>query len=267
MFSGKVVIVTGSSAGIGQATAVLFAKNGASVTIHGRSEEKLKETVKLIEKAGGSSSKVLMILGEITDKTVQANLINKTIEKFGKLDVLVNNAGIARKSGSEARDLDNLDYVLDVNLKAPIALTELAIPHLEKTKGNVVNVSSVAGQKAVTDFPFYSITKAGLDHFAINYAALLAAKGIRVNNLSPGLTITEFASRHGIPPQMLETIMKQYVSVIPLQRAGTSEEMAEFIAFIASDKASYMTGQIIAVDGGILVHTPSPKFEGLDKLN
>ena len=197
-FKGKVVIVTGSSTGIGQAAAVLFAKADASVTIHGRDEAKLQKTIQLIEKAGGSREKVLTVIGEITDEKVQRNIINKTIEKFGKIDVLINNAGIQKKPGEEQRSMKNLDYVLDVNLKAPIAIIELAIPHLEKTKGNIINVSSVAGQKPMAIFPFYSVAKAGLDHACRNYAQMLAPKGIRVNNLSPGSTDSEFGTRHGM---------------------------------------------------------------------
>ena len=197
-FEGKVVIITGSSSGIGQAAAVLFAKNGASVTIHGRSEEKLQKTIELIEKAGGSRNKVITVIGEIIDENVQRNLINKTVEKFGRIDVLINNAGIKKKESLEDnRSLENFDYIFNVNLRAPVVITELAIPHLEKTKGNIINVSSALAFKTQPATPFYPMTKAALDHFCRNYAAILAPKGIRVNNLSPGVTDTEFAPRHG----------------------------------------------------------------------
>ena len=198
-FSGKVVIITGSSAGIGQAAAVLFAKNGASVTIHGRNEGNLQKTIQLIEEAGGSKDKVLTVVGEVIDENVQKSLINKTIEKFGRIDVLINNAGIKKKESLEDhRSLENFDYVFNVNLRAPVAITELAIPHLEKTKGNVINVSSVTALKTQPVSPFYGMTKAALDHFCRNYAVILAPKGIRVNNLSPGATDTDFNPRHGI---------------------------------------------------------------------
>ena len=198
-FVGKVIIITGSSAGIGQAAAVLFAKNGASVTIHGRSEEKLQKTIELIEKAGGSKNKILTVIGEITNEIVQKDLINKTIEKFGRIDVLINNAGMKKKEGLEDhRSLENFDYIFNVNVRVPVALTELVTPHLEKTKGNVINVSSGAAFMVQPVSPFYGMTKAALDHFCRNYAIILAPKGIRVNNLSPGATDTEFNPRHGI---------------------------------------------------------------------
>uniref|UniRef100_A0A914QDM3 Uncharacterized protein n=1 Tax=Panagrolaimus davidi TaxID=227884 RepID=A0A914QDM3_9BILA len=107
--------------------------------------------------------------------------------------------------------------------------------------------------------PYYSILKAALDHFARNYATLLASQGIRVNNLNPGITNTEFASRHGITDEMKKKVMKFFP--IPLNRSGTSEEMAEFLVFMASDKASYLTGQCITVDGGILINSPTIKFD------
>uniref|UniRef100_A0AC35GKM7 Uncharacterized protein n=1 Tax=Panagrolaimus sp. PS1159 TaxID=55785 RepID=A0AC35GKM7_9BILA len=140
-----------------------------------------------------------------------------------------------------------------------INLTELAIPHLEKTKGNIINISSIGSQKANQMFPFYSIAKAGLDHFARNYAAILAPKGIRVNNLNPGATRTEFSARHGIPKELMDKRVKDVG--IPLERWGTSEEMAEFLLFMASEKASYMTGQIINVDGGVLINSPTIKLD------
>uniref|UniRef100_A0A914YJG8 SDR family oxidoreductase n=1 Tax=Panagrolaimus superbus TaxID=310955 RepID=A0A914YJG8_9BILA len=140
-----------------------------------------------------------------------------------------------------------------------IHLTELAIPYLEKTKGNIINVSSALSQKTNQMSPFYAISKAALDHFARNYASLLASKSIRVNNLNPGVTETAFASRHGVTAEMRQKMIKLFP--IPLNRWGTSEEMAEFLCFMASEKASYLTGQCINVEGGILIDSPTIKFD------
>jgi NAD(P)-dependent dehydrogenase (short-subunit alcohol dehydrogenase family) len=259
-FSGKVVVITGSSSGIGQAAAILFGKSGAFVTIHGRSEDGLKTTTEMMIKAGVSKDKIHSVKGSITDSEVQKALIDETVSKFGKIDILINNAGGSVNS-KEQRTMEALDYCLNVNLKAPIALTELAIPHLEKTKGNIVNVSSIAAQKTSPSMPFYAIAKAGLDHFARNYAAILAPHGIRINNLNPGATETAIFSRANLPQEMIDKMKQQYSDLIPFHRWGTSEEMAEFLVFMASEKASYMTGQIVNVDGGLLIDSPSFKFD------
>ena len=233
-YNGKVVIITGSSAGIGQAGAVLFAKAGALLTIHGRSEEKLQKTIELIEKAGGSKSKVLTVVGEITDENVQRNLINKTVEKFGRIDILINNAGIQKKPGEEQRAMKNLEYVLNVNLKAPIEIIELAIPHLEKTKGNIINVSSIVGQQTAPSFPFYSIAKAGLDHACRNYADILAPKGIRVNNLSPGATNSEFVTRHGVSEKDYDLVSLEIINTVKMSYFRFGKIMQKVFLFNAS---------------------------------
>uniref|UniRef100_A0AC35G7H5 Uncharacterized protein n=1 Tax=Panagrolaimus sp. PS1159 TaxID=55785 RepID=A0AC35G7H5_9BILA len=260
-FNGKVVIITGSSSGIGQAAAILFAKSGASVTLHGRSEDGIKKTTDLILEAGIPRERIHSVRGAVNDSEVQKALIDETIKKFGRIDILINNAGGMKDDEKNPRSMVSLDYCLDVNLKAPIALTELAIPHLEKTKGNIVNVSSVASIKPHPIAPFYGIAKAGLDHFARNYAAILAPSGIRINNLNPGATDTAIFTRSGIPPENVEKVKQMFTDLIPLNRWGTAEEMAEFLAFIASDKAAYMTGQMVNVDGGICIHSPSMKFD------
>lgn len=274
-FNGKVVIITGSSSGIGQSAAVLFAKHGASVTIHGRSEEGIQKTKDLLKEAGIQEERILAVRGAVDDEKTLKALIDETVKKFGKIDILINNAAIAQKEGiKDQRSMENLDYLLQINFKrcalnkkkqeiqkiifsSVIHITELAIPHLEKTKGNIINVGSIASQESVPLFPYYSILKAALDHFARNYAAILAPNGVRVNNLNPGYTQTSFGPRHGYADEKIDEIAKG----LPLGRRATSEEMAEFLVFMASEKASYMTGQIINVDGGSLIKAPSFKFD------
>uniref|UniRef100_A0A914XV76 Dehydrogenase/reductase SDR family member 6 n=1 Tax=Panagrolaimus superbus TaxID=310955 RepID=A0A914XV76_9BILA len=140
----------------------------------------------------------------------------------------------------------------------PIALTELAIPYLEKTKGCIINTSAPGGQKPYPIIAHASISKAALDHFARNYAAILAPMGIRINNLSPGLTDTPAINGRFKDIQKMADF---FISQIPLGRMAKPEEMAEFMAFIASEKATYMTGQIITVDGGLLIHSPTIKLD------
>uniref|UniRef100_A0AC34GJW1 SDR family oxidoreductase n=1 Tax=Panagrolaimus sp. ES5 TaxID=591445 RepID=A0AC34GJW1_9BILA len=137
-------------------------------------------------------------------------------------------------------------------------VTELAIPYLEKTKGCIINTTAPGGQKSNPILVHTSIAKAGLDHFARNYAAILAPKGIRVNNLSPGLTDTPAISGRYNDIQKMADL---FISQIPLGRMAKPEEMAEFMAFMASEKASYLTGQVIAVDGGLLIYSPPLKLD------
>uniref|UniRef100_A0A914XX08 Uncharacterized protein n=1 Tax=Panagrolaimus superbus TaxID=310955 RepID=A0A914XX08_9BILA len=257
-FDGKVVIITGSSSGIGQAAAILFAKSGASVTIHGRSEEGLQKTTNLILESEVPKERIHSVKGEVTDSITQKALIEETAKTFGRIDILINNAGGAFRNDGDQRSMESLDYCLNVNLKAPIALTELAIPYLEKTKGCIINTSAPGGQKSFPIIAHASISRAGLDHFARNYAAILAPMGIRINNLSPGLTDTPAISGRY---NDIEKMANFLISQIPLGRMAKPEEMAEFMAFIASEKAAYMTGQIITVDGGLLIYSPTMKFD------
>uniref|UniRef100_A0A1I7ZY74 NAD(P)-binding protein n=1 Tax=Steinernema glaseri TaxID=37863 RepID=A0A1I7ZY74_9BILA len=142
-FSDKVVIVTGSSSGIGQGIALLLAQQGASVTIHGRSLEGLQETEKELVENGVSTDRFVVVQGDIEDPETAKKLLEETVEKFGKIDVLVNNAGVGAKPTVDPNSEENLDFVLDVNLKSVIRLNNLVIPELEKTKGNIVNISSI----------------------------------------------------------------------------------------------------------------------------
>uniref|UniRef100_A0A1I7Z660 3-oxoacyl-[acyl-carrier-protein] reductase n=1 Tax=Steinernema glaseri TaxID=37863 RepID=A0A1I7Z660_9BILA len=142
-FANKVAIVTGSSHGIGQAAAVQLASEGASVTIHGRSLEGLQTTEKMILEKGVPTERILSVQGNIQDDETLKELVEKTLEKFGKIDVLVNNAGVVGLSG-DFDSMDAYEYIHDINIKSIVKLIQLAEPHLEKTKGNIVNVSSVA---------------------------------------------------------------------------------------------------------------------------
>uniref|UniRef100_A0A914CSC0 Uncharacterized protein n=1 Tax=Acrobeloides nanus TaxID=290746 RepID=A0A914CSC0_9BILA len=240
---GKVAIVTGSSSGIGQATAVLFAEEGASVTVHGRSSESLQKTQTLLKSKGIPESRILVVQGVIEEDKTCDDLINKTVQKFGKLDVLVNNAGIRGKPGLDYYSMENFKYTFDVNLKSVVYLTQLAIPHLEKTKGNIVNISSAGSIRGNPSSPFYS------------------DKGIRINTLNPGVIATEFGVKMGQTPEQYEAFRNAVSnSIVPMKRDGTPEEMAKTILFLATD-ATYMTGANIVADGGVVNFSPTPKLQ------
>uniref|UniRef100_A0AC34Q3S5 Uncharacterized protein n=1 Tax=Panagrolaimus sp. JU765 TaxID=591449 RepID=A0AC34Q3S5_9BILA len=251
-FQDKVVIVTGSSTGIGQSTALLFAKEGAKVTIHGRSDAGLEKTKKLLKDAGVPDDKVHVVKGEIqADKTLE-NLVNETVKKFGKLDIVVSNAGIGfYDKGKGPHDPETLSYLLNVNLISGVKLLQLAAPHLEKTKGNVVYVSSIVALMQYADNPFYAVSKAALDHWTRHAAIIYGPKGIRVNSVNPGAVKTEFLRRMGVGEEFLEKIENSIIPERnPLKKMSVPEEQAEAIAFLASDKASYCNGTIFVVDGG-----------------
>jgi len=263
-FKGKVIIVTGSSSGIGREAALIFAKEGASVTIHGgTSTERLKETEALLKKQGVPESRIHSVLGPIEDEKVQKRLIDETVKKFGRLDVLVNNAATPRHPDLDTNSLENLDYVLGTNLKSVIALTELAIPHLTKTKGNVVNVSSGIVNTVSPHAVPYALSKAALDLYSRNMAVKFAEFGVRVNTVSPGVTISNFGTRHQLSADAMQKFYKKIADErIPMRRLGTAKEVANGIEFVASDKASYMTGSVLLIDGGLLAGPPTPKTDG-----
>jgi len=255
MFQGKVVLITGSSVGIGAGTAVQFAREAASgVVIHGRNEEELKKVKSKCEEAGKGKTKVLICLGDITSDEVRAKLINDTIMEFGRLDVLVNNAGFAiRGTGSEGT-IDSYDKIFAVNVRAVVALTQLAIPHLIKIGGNIINVSSVAAVKAFSASTFYCMSKAALDHFSRCLAVELGPKGVRVNSVNPGyIHDTEFQSRMGIAPEQSKQFAEARANIYPLRRVGTVEEVADQIIHLASDKAKFITGITLPIEGGGLL--------------
>lgn len=184
-FNRKVISITGGASGIGAGAARNFAKLKAQISIVDLNEKGLTEVADQITRDG--SSKPLRIVADIT--TDCQRIINETIDHFGRLDVLVNNAGIIKLDSVIDFNVNNFDCMLNANLKAPIVLTNLAVPHLEKSRGNVVNISSIASFKPSKNHISYCVTKAGVDQFTKCAAIALADKGIRVNAINPGLFI------------------------------------------------------------------------------
>ncbi|KAF1752689.1 hypothetical protein GCK72_019244 [Caenorhabditis remanei] len=258
-FNGKVALVTGSSNGIGRATAVLLAQEGAKVTITGRNSERLEETKQEILKSGIPADHVLAVVADLATEEGQDKLINSTIQKFGRLDILVNNAGTAfvDSQGRVGIDQDVSDYdkVMRINMRSVVTLTQKAKEHLVKAKGEIVNVSSVAaGPQAQPDMMYYAMSKAALDQFTRSTAVNLIQHGVRVNAVSPGGVTTGIGEAMGLPAGAFEkmaSFWESHKECLPSGKIGEPVDIANVIAFLADRKlSSYIIGQSIVADGG-----------------
>ena len=240
--SGKVALVTGGSRGIGFATAKIMSENGATVVITGKNSERLAKSVLKIPNSIG-------IVADIKKTDEVKNVVSKTIEKFGKLDILVNNAGIFPKIKQlHEIDEDEWNEVLDVNLTGQFRFTKETIPHLQKTSGSIINISSDAGLKAYQGFnaDAYSATKAALIILTKCWALEYAKYKIRVNCICPGVVDTDMTKPFLKTQQDKDFMNNEH----PIGRIGKPEEIAKAIMYFVSDDASWTTGAVLAVDGG-----------------
>ncbi|XP_045772198.1 uncharacterized oxidoreductase SERP2049-like [Maniola jurtina] len=240
----KVVIVTGASSGIGAVIAEEFSAEGAKVVIVGRNEAKLNHVAK-------NCNDPLIVYADLSkDEDIQ-KIIDETIDKFGRIDILVNNAGTyANASILSGNIMDSYDFIMRVNLRALIYLTSLAAPYIVKTKGNIINISSVVGSIApIAPGSFcYNVSKAGVNHFTTCIATELGALGVRVNTVSPGPVYTEFIENTGFPGPW-----DIYKPGTVLNRISESKEIADMVLFLASDKAKSITGVNYLVDNGMTI--------------
>ncbi|XP_063368706.1 3-oxoacyl-[acyl-carrier-protein] reductase FabG-like [Cydia amplana] len=250
-FCGKVVIVTGASSGIGAAAAILFTKEGARVAIVGRNENKLSNVAK---QCAGKGETPLVIKADVSNEEEAKSIVQQTIDKFGKLDVLINNAGFT-KPGSllDGKILEAYDDIMKTNVRAVIHLTTLAAPHLIKTKGNIINTSSVVSLRVLSapTQAAYCISKAALDHFTRCAALELAPSGVRVNSVNPGPVRTDALENAGV--MNADAVWDSYKSKTALNRIGEPEEIAEVMLFLASDRARSITGSIYLSDNGFIL--------------
>jgi glucose 1-dehydrogenase len=250
---GKNVLVTGGTSGIGQAIAVRFAEEGANVAINYRSKpEEAKETDDQVQvclkKVKQMGVKDVLVQGDVSKEDDVVRMVNETVEKLGGLDILVNNAGIQISKPTEELSSADFDKVLNVNLRGAFLCAREAIKHfLSNGGGSIINISSVHQIIPKPKYLGYSVSKGGMQNLTHTLALEYADKGIRVNGIGPGATITPI-NRAWVDDPVKS---KQVTSHIPMRRAGTSEEMAAVAAFLASDDAAYITGQTLFVDGGL----------------
>jgi NAD(P)-dependent dehydrogenase (short-subunit alcohol dehydrogenase family) len=254
--TGRVVLVTGASSGIGEATAVIFAQLNAQVSLTGRNEQNLEETVKKCVSAGAKAENIFTVAGDLTNQEDVERIVNATIAKFGKLDVLVNNAGIVVFGDVIDAPVDDYDKVMNINVRSIIALTKAFLPHIIAAKGTIVNVSSVNGICAFPSLTYYCMSKAALDQFTKCLALEMAPNGVRVNAVNPGVIVTNIQRNAGMEDKEIDAFIEHSKTTHALGRVGTIEEVAKSIAFLASDASSYTTGQLLKVEGGRAIISP-----------
>lgn len=243
-FSGKVALVTGATSGIGQACATAFAQAGAKVVCVGRKAGELKE----IEETIGAE--VLTIEADLAETQAAARVVARALEVFGGIDVLVNAAGHISNGTIENTSLTAWDDMMNVNVRAPFQLMQQALPSLIERRGNIVNVSSVTGLRAFPGVLAYCVSKAALDQLTRCASLELAAKGVRVNAVNPGVVVTQIHKRGGMNDEAYAAFLEHSKTTHPLGRTGRPEEIAELVLFLASDKASWITGATYSIDGG-----------------
>ena len=243
--TGKVALVTGASRGIGSAIAKKLALNGASVIInYSKDDLGANNTLKEIIDNGGYAK---IIKRDISDYNNCINLINEVIESFGKIDILINNAAKSEIGFFMDFKKETIEQLMNVNLLAPMYLTQAILPFMtSKGSGNIINISSIWGESGASCEVVYSTTKGGLNLFTKALAKEVASFGIRVNAIAPGVIDTEMNS-------FLEADEKEeLINDIPIGRFGTVDEVANTVLFLCQNNTSYLTGQIIRIDGGFL---------------
>lgn len=245
---GKVAVVTGGNAGIGEAIAKRFADEGASVVITGRRQQELDHVVNVIRLHKGT---VLGVTGSVTDEAHVQDVIRRTLDSFGKIDVLVNNAGIGA-FGKRLHETDDTTWanVIDVNITGVFRMTRAVIPQMMKQgRGAIINVSSIASLVGLSGLAAYTASKGALDAFTRAVAVEYAQDGIRCTVVNPGLIETPMAASLMANPDMLQSILAQYA----IRRPGKPEEVANLILYLASDEATWVTGTTFPIDGGMTV--------------
>jgi NAD(P)-dependent dehydrogenase (short-subunit alcohol dehydrogenase family) len=242
---GKRAIVTGASSGIGRATAELFIRAGAVVALVGRRQDALAEIA-----ARSKSGNAFVIQADLATEHQSEACVARATEMMGGLDALINAAGILKGGRIEDTTLELWDEMMNINLRSMFHLMKLAVPHLEKTKGNIVNVSSVTGPRSFPGVLAYCVSKAGVDQLTRCAALELAAKGIRVNAVNPGVVVTGLHRSGGMNDEAYAAFLEHSKTTHPLGRVGKAEEVADLICFLASDRAGWITGATVSIDGG-----------------
>jgi len=241
------VIVTGASSGIGRATAIRFARAGASVLAVGRDVSALDEVATAVDKEGGRG---YTAVADVTEESAASTIVKTALDRFGGLTTLVNAAGIIASGTIETTTDEQWDTMMDINSRAPFRLIRAAVPALIQSKGSIVNVSSVTGLRSFPGVLAYCVSKSAIDQLTRCAALELAARGVRVNAVNPGVVISNLHRRGGMNDDNYSAFLEHSKATHPIGRPGEPHEIADLIFFLASPNAAWITGETVSIDGG-----------------
>ncbi|WP_439101184.1 SDR family NAD(P)-dependent oxidoreductase [Congregibacter sp.] len=253
-FAGKTIIVTGSSTGIGAGIARRFHDEGANVVINARNAQKCEDLAGTLD-----AERTLVVPGDVSKSAFADEIVGAAVEKFGGLDTLVNNAGVGGSSMLHKTSDDEIDRIIDINVKGVIYLCRAAIPQLQKSAGSIINISSVSGIGGDSLLPVYNASKGAVSNLTRGLALQVGSMGIRVNAINPSITRSDMVE--DITGN--DALMQGFMQRVALGRIGEPEDIAAAAAFLAGKDASFITGVNLPVDGGVSASNGQPNFMAL----
>lgn len=249
MPEGSVTVITGAGSGLGRELAAKRAARGDRVVLVGRRKERLARTQELCLAVGLRADDCLIVPADIAEPSAAEHIVRETLNTFGRIDSLVNNAGLSRPAPIERADLSDLDQMLKVNFVGPVGLIQHSIPALRRTHGVIVNIGSIGGVLALPGRALYGASKAALHHLTRSLAKELAPD-IRVNAVLPGAVDTEMYDELGLGPPEVAALRTDMIATTPLGRMGTTKDVVPWIDLLLGPQGHWMTGSLLVVDGG-----------------